>query len=205
MSDIVYPVGDSLYLNITNRCTNECVFCIRNKAQKFNKKYELWLDSEPSAGEIIKAIGDPSKYKQIVFCGYGEPLIRLTVVKEVAKRLKAESGKRKVEIRIDTNGHANLFWGRNILPELKGLIDSMSISLDTDNAEAYEKICRPLFGPQAYQATIEFIKLAKKYIPDVEASIVDLPSVDKKAAKKIADDLGVKFRVRPYYEVTYVR
>ena len=108
-------------------------------------------------------------------------------------------------IRIDTNGHGNLFWGRNILPELKGLIDFMSISLNAESAETYDKICRSFYGPAAYPAVLDFIREAKKYIPEVEASIVDLPTVDKEKARAIADDLGVKFRVRPYYEETYVR
>jgi TatD DNase family protein len=201
MQDIVYPVGDSLYLNITNRCTNQCQFCIRYKTRLFNKKYQLWIDLEPSAEETIKAIGDPSKYKQIVFCGYGEPLLRLETVKTVAKDLK----KKKVKIRIDTNGHANLFWGRNILPELKGLVDIMSISLDAENARVYDQICASFYGEKAYPAVIEFIKEAKKYIPEVEATVVDLPVIDQQACRKIAQDLGVKFRVRTYYEEAYVR
>ena len=203
MDSITYPIKDSLYLNITNRCTNECSFCIRNKSRLFNKKYPLWLDQEPTAEEIIKAIGDPSRYKQIVFCGYGEPLIRLDIVKEVASRLVTRDPRPKV--RIDTNGHANLFWGRNIAPELKGLIDIISVSLDAENAEVYNKICSPTYGKKAFQAIIDFIKEAKKYIPEVEASVVDLPVIDKKACKKIAAELGVGFRVRPYYEETYVR
>ncbi|MDD5382327.1 MAG: TatD family nuclease-associated radical SAM protein [Candidatus Margulisbacteria bacterium] len=200
MSSIAYPIRDSLYLNITNRCTNECPFCIRNLSRQFNKQYELWLDKEPTAEEIITAIGDPAQYQQIVFCGYGEPLIRLDVVKVVAKKLKSLPPK----IRIDTNGQANLFWGRNILPELKGLIDIVSVSLNAENAEVYERVCRPLFGKRSYDAVIEFIKEAKRYIPEVEATVVDLPTVDKEACRKIAADLGVKFRIRPYYEETYV-
>src|SRR3989338_5995953 len=90
MSSIVYPIGDSLYLNITNRCTNECSFCIRYKTDLFNQQYPLWLEHEPSAEEVIEAIGNPTKYKQIVFCGYGEPTIRLDVIKEVAKKLKSK-------------------------------------------------------------------------------------------------------------------
>lgn len=205
MDSIVYPIGDSLYLNITNRCTNECPFCIRNQSRRFNQKYELWLDKEPTVEEIMAAIGDLTKYKQIVFCGYGEPTIRLDVIKEVAAKLKVESRKSKVEIRIDTNGTANLFWGRNILPELKGLIDSISISLNAENAEVYERICRPLYGQQTYEAIIDFIREAKKYIPEVEITVVDLPTVDKEKCREVAKDLGVKFRVRPYYEETYVR
>jgi TatD DNase family protein len=209
MQDIVYKVGDSLYLNITNRCTNQCAFCIRYKSRSFNNQYALWLTREPDTKEIIKAIGDPTQYKQIVFCGYGEPLLRLDIVKAVATGVKSKiqmsKSKQGTTIRIDTNGHANLFWGRNILPELKGLVDIMSVSLDAQDAETYDRICKSLYGKKAYPAVIEFIKEAKKHIPDVEASVVDLPSIDKKACAKIAKELGVKFRVRPYYEETYVR
>jgi TatD family-associated radical SAM protein len=209
MQDIVYDVGGSLYLNITNRCTNECQFCIRNKCRLFNKKFALWLDREPTADEIIQAIGDPAKYKQIVFCGYGEPLIRLGVVKEVAARLKSQPpnhpSTHPPRIRIDTNGHGNLFWGRNIVPELKGLVDIISVSFDAENADAYDRICCSIYGKKAWQAAIKFIKEAKKDIPEVEATVVDLPLVDIDACKKISLDLGVSFRVRPYYEETYVR
>ena len=203
MDHIAYPIGNSLYLNLTNRCTNQCNFCIRYKSKQFNQKHPLWLDKEPTEEEIMAAIGDPSKYEQIVFCGYGEPLIRLEMVKKIASRLKTlDFGLRT---RLDTNGHANLFWGKNILPELKGLIDHISISLDAENAEVYEKICKPTHGKAAHAAVIEFIKEAKKHIPVVEATVVDLPTINKEACKKIADNLGVKFRIRPYYEETYVQ
>lgn len=200
MSSIAYTIGDSLYLNITNRCTNQCPFCVRTKNRTFNQEHNLWLDKEPTVEEIMAAIGDPTRYKQIVFCGYGEPLIKLDIVKEVAKRIKSLCP----TIRIDTNGHANLFWGRNILPELEGLIDFISISLNADNPETYKRICQPAYE-NAYPWVIEFIKEAKKYIPKVEATIVDLPIVNKESCRKIAEDLGVSFRVRPYYEVKYVR
>jgi len=201
MNEIAYPVGDSLYLNITNRCTNECPFCIRNLSRKFNQKYHLWLDREPTAEEVLNAIGNPLKHKQIVFCGYGEPLIRLDLVKEIAKRLRSQPP----ALRVDTNGTANIFWGRNILPELKGLIDYISVSLNAESAEVYNKICHPMFGEKAYNAIIDFIKEAKKYIPEVEATIVDLPTVNKEACRQIAEDIGVSFRIRPYYEEQYVK
>ncbi len=201
MNSITYPIRSSLYLNLTNRCTNECSFCIRNKCRLFNQKYPLWLDREPTAEEIIQAIGDPSKYEQIVFCGYGEPLIRLETVKAVAKALKAKGPR----IRIDTNGHGNLFWGKNIVPELKNIIDIISVSMDAENAEVYDRICCSIYGKKAWQAAIDFIKAAKEHIPEVEVTVVDLPVIDIDACKKIAKDLGVSFRVRPYYEETYVR
>ena len=105
MSDISYVVGDSLYLNITNRCTNQCPFCIRYKSREFNQEYQLWLDKEPTAEELLAEIGDASKYKQIVFCGYGEPTIRLDVIKEVAAELKSKfqnpKSKQSIIIRIE--------------------------------------------------------------------------------------------------------
>ncbi|MBN2058492.1 MAG: radical SAM protein [Candidatus Saganbacteria bacterium] len=202
MQDITYQVGNSLYINLTNRCTNECVFCIRNLAQRFNKRYALWLENEPSVNEVLAAIGDASRYEQVVFCGYGEPLIRLEAVKSIARALKQKN--KKTRLRLDTNGQANLFWGRNVLLELKGLIDKISISLDADKDQKYQEICRPNFGAQAYPAVLEFIKQSKQYIPEVEASIVDLPGINQAACAKIASDLGVTFRVRPYYEETYV-
>ncbi len=209
MSAITYQVGDSLYLNITNRCTNQCPFCIRYKNREFNQKYLLWLEKEPTAEQLISEIGDISKYKQIVFCGYGEPTIRLDVIKDVAGKLKSEMRNPKSEtnpkIRIDTNGHGNLFWGKNILPELKGLIDYVSVSLNAPDAETYDKLCKSLYGRAAFPAVLDFIKEAKKYIPEVEASVVDLPAVDKEKARALAAELGVKFRIRPYYEENYVR
>ncbi|OGB89700.1 radical SAM protein [candidate division WOR-1 bacterium RIFCSPHIGHO2_01_FULL_53_15] len=210
MDAIAYPVGENLYLNITNRCSNQCPFCVRYKSRGFNQKYLLWLEQEPTVEELMAAIGEkPSKYKEIVFCGYGEPTIRLDVVKAIAAELKSKiqisKSKQCINIRIDTNGLANLFWGRNILPELKGLIDFVSVSLNAESSEVYDKICHSFYGQKAYPAVVEFIKEAKKYIPDVEASIVDMPTVDKEKCASIAADLGVKFRVRPYYEERYVR
>jgi len=201
MSSIAYQIGNSLYLNITNRCTSKCRFCIRYKTKLFNSEHELWLKKEPTSQEIIKAIVDPSKYKEVVFCGYGEPLIRLDVVIEVSKWLKEKGAK----VRIDTNGHGNLIHKRNIVPELKGLVDSISISLNAQDRKLYNEICRPDFGEDAFDGIIEFAGECKKYIPHVELTVVGMPDIDLKAAKKIADGLGVSFRVRTYYEQDYVR
>jgi len=210
MQDISYTIDNSLYLNITNRCTNACVFCIRNKARSFQGKYKLWLEYEPSTEEIMKAIGDPNQYKEIIFCGYGEPIIRLETIKEVSGKILAYRPKgpkaQGPKLRIDTNGHGNLFYQRNILPELKGLIDIMSVSLNAENGEVYNAICNSFFGKAAFDAVIDFIKESKKYIPQVEATVVGLPQlIDIEKARKIVEELGVPFRIRPYYEDEYVR
>ncbi|MDO8445794.1 MAG: YchF/TatD family DNA exonuclease [Deltaproteobacteria bacterium] len=194
---LAYPIRDSLYLNITNRCTNRCAFCAKFKSYTVKGHY-LELSHEPDFNEVITAIGDPSRYKEVVFCGYGEPLLRLDIVKEVAKWLKS----RDLKVRINTDGLANLVHGRNILPELKGLVDSISVSLNAESAERYVKICRPPQGEAAYEAVKEFIKEAKSYILEVQASVVALPGVPVERCREIAEkELGVRFRAREYNEV----
>ncbi len=190
---ITYPIRNSLYLNITNRCTASCTFCVRYHTD-FVKGHNLRLGEEPTADALIKEIGDPKRYAEIVFCGYGEPLLRLDVVKAVAVAVKERGGK----VRIDTNGHGNLIYKRNILPELSGLVDGMSVSLNAQNAETYVKLSQPKFGIETYEAVKEFLREAKKYIPDVTATVVSAPEVDVEACRRIAEELGVKFRVREY-------
>jgi TatD DNase family protein len=190
---ITYPIRNSLYLNITNRCTAACTFCVRYHTD-FVKGHNLRLPDEPTAEDLIREIGDPKKYAEIVFCGYGEPLLRLDVVKAVASEVKRLGGR----VRIDTNGHANLIHRRNVLPELAGLIDSVSVSLNAQNAELYYKVSQPKFGIETYEAVKEFIRESKKYVPDVTATVVSLPEVDIDACREIANGLGAKFRVREY-------
>ncbi|HHY45694.1 MAG TPA: radical SAM protein [Firmicutes bacterium] len=188
---IAYRLGNSLYLNVTNRCTNSCEFCIRKIADGVGG-YNLWLEREPAADEVVDAVGDPTRYDEIVFCGYGEPLVRLDVVKDAGRRLK----ERGARIRVDTNGQANLFFGRNVVPELEGIVDAISISLNAENAEKYVKLCNPVFGERAYYAILEFAREAVKHIPRVTLTVVDLPEVDLKACEDIARSIGAGFRVR---------
>ncbi len=190
---ITYPIRNSLYLNITNRCTAACTFCVRYHTD-FVKGHNLRLAEEPAAEAVIKEIGDPTRYAEVVFCGYGEPLLRLDAVKAIAAEVKRRGGR----VRIDTNGHANLIHKRNVLPEFAGLVDSVSVSLNAQNAEVYEKLTQPKFGAPTYDAVKEFIREAKKYVPDVTATVVSAPGVDIDACRKIAEELGAKFRVREY-------
>ena len=190
---IIYPIRNSLYLNITNRCTAACTFCVRYHTD-FVKGHNLRLGKEPSADELIKEIGDPTRYAEIVFCGYGEPLLRLEIVKAVAAAVKQKGGR----VRIDTNGHGNLVHKRNILPELAGLVDAVSVSLNAQNADIYFKISQPKFGVETYEAVKDFIRESKKYIPEVIATVVSAPEVDVDACRIIADELGARFRVREY-------
>ncbi|MGA7827261.1 MAG: TatD family hydrolase [Geobacteraceae bacterium] len=195
-ASIAYKIRNSLYLNITNRCSNHCSFCAKFH-DFFVKGHFLKLNHEPSADEVMTAIGDPSRYDEIVFCGYGEPLLRLDLVREVAGRLK-KMGSR---VRINTDGQANLVYGRNILPELAGLVDTISVSLNAANAETYDKLCASPFGAAGFAGVCEFLSEAKKYIPTVVASAVTVPGLDTEAVRRLAESLGVVFREREYADV----
>lgn len=187
---LAYKLGQNLYLNVTNRCTNNCLFCIRHTPSGIG--YDLWLVREPSAEEVIKAVKDPLAYREVVFCGYGEPLLRLDLVREVAAWLK----KKGAMVRVNTNGQANLIFGRNVVPALKGLVDTVSISLNAHAEEVYRKVCRPSFGEKAYGAVLEFARACVGEIPRVVLTAVEWPGVDAQKCREIARSLGAEFRLR---------
>jgi TatD DNase family protein len=191
---IAYQIKDSLYLNITLRCDSDCIFCDR-KGEAMVKGYNLHIDTEPTAEDLIKEIGDSRKYKEIVFCGYGEPTIRLDVIKQVAKYIKDNGGR----TRLDTDGHGNVINHRNILPELKGLIDAISISLNSVDPAEYQKLMGLKNGDQ-WQAMLEFTKIAKDFIPEVYMSVVGIDGIDVDRAKAFVEkQVGVNFRYRPLF------
>jgi len=190
---IVYEIRNSLYLNITNRCTNNCNFCIRSRTN-FVKGHNLALDKEPAVEEILKAIGDPSGYKEVVFCGYGEPTMRLDIVKAVAKELKARGAK----VRLVTNGHGDLINSRPIAGELSGLIDRISVSLNAETEEKYNRICAPKFGAKSFGRVIEFIKDCAAHNIDTEVTCLDLEGVDTRKCEELAKSAGARFRLRRY-------
>jgi len=189
---VVYEIRDSVYLNITNKCTNDCDFCVRNKTA-FVKGHNLKLDREPSADEVIRYVGDPKRYREIVFCGYGEPLMRLDMVKKVAMELNAKGAR---SIRVVTNGQGDIINSRPVAPELAGLIDRISISLNTDNEDRYNKACRPKFGAGTYGRILDFIASCVKNNIVTEVTCLDLEEVDIRRCEEIAASLGAKFRLR---------
>ncbi len=187
---VAYRIRNSLYLNITNRCSNACSFCVRFHTD-FVKGYNLRLSEEPTLEQLKEAIGEPAAYEEVVFCGYGEPLLRLDLVRALARWIKQRGGR----VRVNTNGYGNLIHGRNILPELKGLVDRFSISLNAHNEETYNQICRPS-RPGAFRAVLEFIKEAVRMNYDVVVTAVDVEGVDIEACRRIASDLGAGFKLR---------
>ena len=192
---IAYRIRDALYLNLTNRCTNQCCFCVRQR-DPYVKGHNLSLDHEPSAREIITAVGDPSLYNEIVFCGYGEPLLRLETVREVARWLK----ERHARVRVNTNGQASLFHERDVVAELSGLVDEYSVSLNASNRDEYNRLCLPQ-NPGAWDAMLEFIRRARESSADVSVTAVAMPGVDMEGCQALARDLGVPFRSRAYNDL----
>ncbi len=193
---IAYPIRDSLYLNITNRCSNRCTFCPKF-SEYLVKGHQLRLDHEPSTADILHAIGDPGPYAEVVFCGFGESLIRLDIVKEVATALKGQG----VTIRVNTDGQANRFHGRNILPELAGLVDAVSVSLNAADPVTYQRLTNTPFGEEGFLAICDFLREAPNHIPRVVATAVAIPGLDMAEVRKLAESLGVEFREREYAEV----
>ncbi|RCK77646.1 MAG: putative deoxyribonuclease YcfH [Ignavibacteriae bacterium] len=190
----VYKIRNSLYLNITLRCNADCWFCDR-KGEALVKGYNLKIMKEPTSEEIISAIGDPKKFEEIVFCGFGEPTIRLDVIKQVGSWIKQNGGK----VRLNTDGHGNVINHRNIIPELVGIVDSVSISLNSIDPKQYGEMMR--INPDIYfPAMVEFAKEAVKYIGNVTMTIVDLTGADEIKAKSFVEkEIGAKFRNRPYF------
>ncbi|MBE5040384.1 TIGR04100 family radical SAM protein [Ructibacterium gallinarum] len=197
---ITYEYYHSLYVNLTNRCSNACTFCVRNKHDDVNGKDNLWLEREPSLEEIKADFEkrDLSKYASVVFCGYGEPAMRFDDVIVIAKWLKEKQP--DLPIRINTNGQANLICKRDVTPEMAGCIDCVSISLNAENPEKYQKLCQSEFGGEtAFSGILDFAARAVKYVPEVVFSVVDImPEAEIEACRKIAQDCGVKFRVREF-------
>lgn len=197
-NSVLYPYQENLYINLTNRCPARCCFCIKYKWSYRFRGHNLKLSSEPSASEIIKLLKETphlEKYKEVVFCGYGEPFLRLETMKRVAEWLK--KNKNKVYIRVDTIGYANLIYKRNVLPEIKNLVDAISVSLNAENEEKYLSLCQPKYGPGTYSAVLDFIAQCKKYIPRVTVTAVAMSGVDLKKCSEIAQSLGADFRSRP--------
>jgi radical SAM enzyme (TIGR04100 family) len=192
---ITYKLGDNLYVNMTNRCSNRCEFCIRNFSDGIGNSGGLWLDREPTveetAADILK---NAPGCREVVFCGYGEPLMRHDDVVAVIKKVKPTLN---LPMRINTNGQADLIHGRKTAGELAGLVDTVSISLNAPDAKGYDAVCHSDYGEKAFDALIKYARDCKKFVPHVVFSVVDVMApADIEKCREIAKDAGVEFRVR---------
>ena len=190
---LVYPIRDRLYINLTNRCTARCVFC-RRETSPIASGYNLRLEREHDVAEYIEAIGDPDRFAEVVFCGFGEPTLRLDALLAIGQALK----KQGIRIRLNTNGHGNLIHGRDIAPDLATCVDEVSISIDAPDAENYRKIVRPDFGDAAFDAVLQFARACVGVVPRVTLTAVNVPAVDLDACRQLAANLNVELREREY-------
>ena len=192
--------GATVYVNLTNRCPCACTFCLR-QTKEMEEGHSLWLKKEPTVEEVIQEFQkyDLDDFKEVVFCGFGEPLERVEDVVQIAGILK--HFRRDLPIRINTNGLANLFHQRDVTPELKGRIDTVSISLNAPDAGEYDALTRSRFGKESFQAMLDFASLCRQYVPHVVMTVVDIIGDEKiQRCQAICDELGVKLRVRPFEE-----
>lgn len=192
-----YKLNDNCYINLTNRCFLRCSFCPRTNNQWDVRGYNLRLNREPSVHEVIDQVGSPEEFREIVFCGLGEPTLRLNELIEIAGYYKGLG----CRIRVNTSGTTNWQQYRDVTSRFSGIIDAFSISMNAQNMQVHDKICRPR-SYQIYPSMMEFIKCIRKYCSDVTITAIrGLPDVDIHACKKIADDLCVKFYERQLDEV----
>ncbi len=197
--EILYEVHRNLYVNLTNRCSCACAFCLRQDRDKMGKSGSLWLEHEPTIEEVIEAFGEFKRedYKEVVFCGFGEPTEAFDVLKETAAFVKKEW---KCPIRLNTNGQGSLINGRDIAPELSGLIDTVSISLNYPDAEKYQKVVRSKFGEAGFEGMLAFAKACTKYVPYVVMTTVATTLTKEEEARcgEICEELGVTYRIRAW-------
>ena len=199
MMTVTYAAGPAIYVNMTNRCPCACTFCLRHNKDHVFDSDSLWLDREPTVKEVCDSLDvwDLTKYSEIVFCGYGEPTERLYDLLEVAKYIRAKSD---IKIRINTNGLADLIWNESTPSKLRGLIDTVSISLNATNREEYFKVVRPKFGIDSYDAMLKFTKDCTQYVPSVIMTVVDVVTSkeEQELCRRICESVGATLRIRPF-------
>jgi TatD DNase family protein len=189
----------SLYLNVTNRCSNDCGFCVRQGPGFSLAGFDMRLAREPSAAEVLEAIEEAAAeraapFHEVVFCGFGEPTYRLDLISEVGRALREQHQ----WVRLNTNGQAALIAGRDPLPDLEGAVDCVSISMNAPDALTYEALCRPTFGQAAYPAVRAFAEACVGRFPEVVLTVVGftLSDEDIDRSEAVAERLGAEFRVR---------
>lgn len=196
MMTIFYPIGDSLYVNLTNKCPCRCVFCVREEHETVGNNNSLWLDHDPSMEEIKADLErfNLDEYKEIVFCGFGEPMMRMDDLIETAKYIKSKAD---IKTRINTNGLGDLIHEKNTAECIKDCIDSVSISLNAPDKESYCRVTRPKFGEQSFEAMLKFAEECRDCGINIAFSVVDeITPEEIEKSRELAESLGVKLRVR---------
>ena len=197
--EILYKVHNNLYVNLTNKCPYSCTFCLRQTMDRIGESGRLWLEREPSYDEVIAEFEkfNMDEYEEVVFCGFGEPTERLDALVEIAGVLK----ERGHTVRLNTNGQGNLINGRDITTDLAMCVDKVNVSLNAPTAEAYQAVCRSIYGESAFSALISFAKRCRDKSMDVVLSVVDCIGAEAVAAcRALAEENGLRLRVRAMIE-----
>ncbi len=188
-----YTIDDRLYINLTDRCSLDCVFCPKTKGDYNLHQYNLSLDRLPKLAELLSAMPSLSGISEVVFCGFGEPTLRLNILLQLAQHIKQQSD---IFIRLNTDGLGSLVNKRNIVPELSQCIDAVSVSMNAQNETVYAQHCRPAIEG-SYIAMLDFLTQAKQSVLQVTATAINgLEGVDVNACRILAKQLGIKFRAR---------
>ncbi len=198
MQDVLYELDGALYANITNRCPCDCVFCIRSKGSGVGSSSDLWLERDVTLQDVKNSLEnyDLSKFREFVFCGYGEPFCALHLLIQVCKLVRSICD---IPIRINTNGLSDLICGQAVSPLLLGLVDTVSISLNASNAQDYLKITRSRFGLASFDSMLDFAKDCAQYVPNVVFTVVDIIGDDEiKKCEDIAYKVGIPLRIRQF-------
>lgn len=197
-NNLVYTLEGKVYINLTNRCTNECIFCLRQDKDDVCGQ-GLWLENEDfTVEDVIEQLKKFELSDEIIFCGYGEPLLKFEVLKQTAKYIKENYPDKK--IRVNTNGHANFVYKKNVVPELKGLVDEFSVSLNASDSYEYDELSQPKFDG-AFEEVKKFIQSCSQEGISVIASVVEGYQgrhLNLEKCEQIALNLGAKFRVREW-------
>nr|WP_302591851.1 TIGR04100 family radical SAM protein [uncultured Marvinbryantia sp.] len=196
---ILYKVYQNLYVNLTNKCPCACTFCLRQTRDQMGESGSLWLEREPTYEEIIADFDNfpMEDFRELVFCGFGEPTERLDVILKVAEYAKK---KYQIPTRINTNGLSDLIHGEKTAQLLQGLIDTVSISLNTPNPQRYHELVRSKFGDISYQAMLDFARDCTKYVPHVVMTTVTttLTAEEEQQCAQICKKIGATYRIRPW-------
>ena len=193
---LLYPIENSLYVNIKYCSCCKCVFCVRDITDSVGGSDSLWLDHEPTIDELKAELEkfNLDEYEEVVFCGYGEPLMRINEVVEFANYIKT---KKNIKIRVNTNGLADLIHKKKTAVLLKDAIDAVSISLNAPNEEVYLEVAKPAFGIKSFDAMLSFAKDCKTCIKEVCFSVVDeITDEEIRQSQELADSLDIPLRVR---------
>lgn len=196
MDTIAYEAHGNLYLNITNRCSANCVFCIKNYSDGVYG-YNLKLKKEPGVGEVIGELEgrELSDYREVVFTGLGEPTVRFDEMLEITRWLKSRGS----AVRLDTIGHVKLLYpGSTPAKELSAAgMDVVSVSLNAHDETTYNQLCRPKFRG-SYDSMLGFAGDVVKEGMKLRLTVVDLPAVDIGKCRELARGLRGEFKVRSY-------